>query len=144
MSRRAWTAPLVALLAVAVAGWLALVEVFWLPLRVGGVLVPVSVVAAVVGNLLLVPAAHRLSGSRVVAVVPAVTWLVVALAGSIPRPEGDILITGSGDAGVVNLGFLLLGVLAASFAVGRAVTAPVRRPAPAPRPEQPAQAVPSR
>jgi hypothetical protein len=46
------------LLVVVLAVWLALVEVFWLPLRVSGVPVPVSVVAAVVGNLLLVALAR--------------------------------------------------------------------------------------
>ena len=51
------------IVAVLVAGWLALVEVFWLPLRIGGVLVPLSVVVAVVGNLMLTTAAHR-SSSR--------------------------------------------------------------------------------
>jgi hypothetical protein len=118
----------------AVAGWLALVEVFWLPLRVGGVPVPVSVLAAVTGNLLLVAAARRLSGSRLVAVLPAVTWLGVAVAGAMRRPEGDLLITG-GDAAtqLVNLAFLLLGVLAAAFAVGRVLGEP-GRPAPRERP----------
>ncbi|MCW2676091.1 MAG: conserved rane protein of unknown function [Modestobacter sp.] len=117
------------LVAVLVSGWLALVEVFWLPLRVGGVLVPVSVAAAVVGNLLLVPAARRVSGSRLVAVLPAVVWLVVAIGGAQRRPEGDLLIAG-GDAGteVVNLAFLLLGVVAAAFGVGRVLGGPpVRR-----------------
>ena len=118
-----------ALLAVVVAGWLALVEVFWLPWRIGGVPVPVSVLAAVAGNLVLVPAAHRLSGSRLVGVLPAVVWLVIAVGGSVRRPEGDLLITG-GDAltQLVNLGFLLLGVVAASLAVGRLLATPPRRP----------------
>jgi hypothetical protein len=117
------------LVAVSVSGWLALVEVFWLPLRVGGVLVPVSVAAAVVGNLLLVPAARRVSGSRVVAVLPAVVWLVVAIGGALRRPEGDLLITG-GDAAtqVVNLAFLLLGVVAAAFGVGRVLGGAARPP----------------
>jgi hypothetical protein len=110
--------------AVVVATWLALVEVFWLPLRVGGVLLPVSVLAAVVGNLLVVGAAHRLSGSRVVAVLPALAWATVAIAASMRRPEGDLLLIGGGAIGVVNLGFLLLGVVAAAFAVGRALAAP--------------------
>jgi hypothetical protein len=118
-----------AVLTVAVAGWLTIVEVFWLPLRVAGVPVPVSVLAAVAGNLLLVAAARRLSGSRAVAVLPALVWLAVALAGAMRRPEGDLLITG-GDAAtqVVNLGYLLLGVVAAAFAVGRALGTPVVRP----------------
>jgi hypothetical protein len=106
------------------AVWMALVEVFWLPLRVGGVLLPVSVVAAVVANLLLPRLALRLSGSRLVAALTGVAWLVVAVAGMIRRPEGDLLITGGGATGVVNLAFLLCGVLAAAFAAGRALGGP--------------------
>ena len=130
-----------ALLAVAVAGWLALVEVFWLPWRIGGVPVPLSVLAAVVGNLALVPAAHRLSGSRLVGALPAVVWLVVAVAGAVPRPEGDLLITGGdGVTQLVNLGFLLLGVVAASLAVGRLLGTPPRPPSAVPRAVSPAGA----
>jgi hypothetical protein len=109
-------------LAVVVAAlWLALVEVFWLPLRVAGVLVPVSVVAAVAGNLLLVGLALRLTGSRLAAVLPALAWAAVAVGAMIRRPEGDLLLTGGGALGAVNLAFLLLGVIAAAFAVGRAL-----------------------
>ena len=116
-------------LAALVAGtWLALVEVFWLPLRVGGVLLPVSVLAAVVGNLLVVRTAYRLSRSRLVAVLPALAWLTVALAATQRRPEGDLVITGGGALGYVGLAFLLFGVVAAAFAVGRVLAAPRRRP----------------
>jgi hypothetical protein len=127
-------------LVLAAAVWMALVEVFWLPLRVGGVLVPVSLAAAVVANLLLPRLALWLTGSRLVAVLTGVAWLVVVVASMIRRPEGDLLITGGGATGVVNLVFLLVGVLAAAFAVGRALggsprppvspdDVPVRRPA---------------
>ena len=119
------------IVAVVVAGWLALVEVFWLPLRIGGVLVPLSVLAAVVGNLMLIGAAQRLSGSRVVAVLPGLVWLAVAVAGLIRRPEGDLVLIGGGAAGTVNLVFLLLGVTAAAFGIGRALAGPRRRPLPA-------------
>jgi len=118
-----------ALLAVVAAAWLALVEVFWLPLRVGPVPVPVSVLAAVAGNLLLVPLAHRLSGSRAVAVLPGVVWLVVALAATVRRAEGDLVLVGGGVTGGVGLAFLVCGVVAAAFATGRVLAAPVR-PAP--------------
>ena len=111
------------LIALLVAAWLALAEVFWLPLRVGGVLVPVSVVVAVVGNLLLPTAALRLSGSRLVAVLAVVPWLVVAVAAMVRRPEGDLVMSGSEALGAVNLTFLMLGVLAAAFSVGFAATA---------------------
>jgi hypothetical protein len=111
-------------LVVVIAVWIALVEVFWLPLRIGGVLVPLSVLAAVVANLLLPSFAVRLSGSRLVAGLTGAAWLVVVVAGMIRRPEGDLLIIGGGTAGVINLGFLLCGVLAAAFAVGRALGGP--------------------
>jgi hypothetical protein len=114
--------------AVVVGTWLAVVEVFWLPLRVGGVLVPVSVVAAVVGNLLVVREAYRWSRSRVVAVLPALAWLAVALSATRRRPEGDLLIVGTGALGYVGLAFLLVGVVAAAFAVGRVLAAPRRAP----------------
>jgi hypothetical protein len=129
MRARPWSTLGWAVLAVVVGGWLALVEVFWLPLRIGPVLLPVSVAAAVVGNLLLVRQAHRLSGSRAVGALPALVWLVVALAASTQRPEGDLILTGGGAGGVVNLAFLLFGVVAAAFAVGRILTGS-RRPAP--------------
>ena len=117
-----------AVVVVVVAAWLALVEVFWLPWRVGGVPVPISVLAAVAGNLLLVDAARRLSASRLVAVLPALVWLGIALAAAMRRPEGDLLLPG-GDAvtSTINLGFLLLGVVAAAFAVGRALSTPAAR-----------------
>jgi len=126
MSRaRQWSGGVLALV---VAVWLAMVEVFWLPLRMGGVLLPISVVVAVVGNLLLPRLALRLSGSRLVAALTGVAWLVVVVAAMIRRPEGDLLITGGGATGVVNLAFLMLGVLAAAFAVGRALGGPRRLP----------------
>ncbi|WP_448625215.1 hypothetical protein [Geodermatophilus sp. URMC 64] len=114
--------------ALVVGAWLALVEVFWLPLRVGGVLVPVSVPAAVVGNLLVVGTAYRWSGSRVVAVLPALAWGAVAIAATQRRPEGDLVVVGTGALGYVGLAFLGLGVVAAAFAVGRVLAAP--RPLP--------------
>jgi hypothetical protein len=121
--------------AIAAAAWLAVVEVFWLPLRVAGVLVPVSVVAAVVGNLLLVGLALRLSGSRLVAALPALTWGAVVVAAMDRRPEGDLILTGTGALGAVDLAFLLLGLAAAAVAVGRTLgTSPPDRPAVRPVP----------
>ena len=102
--------------AVLVSGWLAVVEVFWLPLRVGGVLLPLSVLAAVAGNLLIGGTARRLSGSGIPAVLAAVAWLVVVVAAMIPRSEGDLLIVGGGDTGIVSIVFLLAGVVSAAYA----------------------------
>jgi hypothetical protein len=113
-----------ALLVTVLAAWLALVEVFWVPLRVLGVPVPVSVVAAVAGNLLLVDLAARLTGSRLAAVLPAVVWLVIAVGAGLRRPEGDLLLTGGGVLGILSLAFLVAGVVAAAFAVGKVLAAP--------------------
>jgi hypothetical protein len=113
-----------ALLVTVLAAWLAVVEVLWLPLRVLGVPVPVSVAAAVVGNLLLVGLAVRLTGSRPAAVLPAVVWLVIAVGAGLRRPEGDLLLVGGGVLGFVSMAFLLGGVVAAAFAVGKVLTAP--------------------
>jgi hypothetical protein len=121
------------------AAWLALVEVFWLPLRVAGVLFPLSIAAAVAGNLLLTGAAFRLSGSRAVAVLPGVTWLVVVLTAMNRRPEGDLLVVGTGALGSVSLVFLLFGVLGAAVGVGRVLGGP-RRPPVSPPEEAPAPA----
>lgn len=110
-----------ALVAVLVSGWLAVVEVFWLPLRVGGVLLPLSVVGAVVGNLAVGAAARRLSGSGTAAVLAAVAWLVVVVVAMIPRPEGDLLIVGNGRTGIVSVVFLMAGVVSAAYATGRAL-----------------------
>jgi hypothetical protein len=111
-----------AVLGVVLATWLAVVEVMWLPLRVGGLLVPVSVVAAIAGNLLLVDVVLRRTRSRAIAVLPAVAWAAVALAATMRRPEGDLLIVGTGGLGVVGLAFLLLGAVAAVLAVARALS----------------------
>jgi hypothetical protein len=127
-SRRPWETVGWGSGAVLVAAWLALVEVFWLPLRIGPVYLPVSVVAAVAGNVLLVRAAHRLSGSRAVAVTPSITWLVVVIGAMMRRPAGDLILVGTGTAGVLNLAFLLLGVTAAAVAVGGALAGAPRRP----------------
>lgn len=113
-----------AVLVVAVAGWLALVQVFWLPLRVAGVLVPLSVPAAAVGNHLLATGAHRLTGSRAVAVLPVLTWLAVALAATVRRPEGDLVAVGAGGLGTVTMAFLGLGLLGAGTGLGRVLAAP--------------------
>ncbi|SDN55159.1 hypothetical protein SAMN05660199_00256 [Klenkia soli] len=116
-----------AVLALVVPAWLAVVEVLWLPLRIGPVPVPLSVVGAALGNLLLVTWAHRLSGSRVIALLPAAVWVVIAVGASVRRSEGDLLITGATTATqLVGLAFLLVGVLFASFAVGRVLSRPVR------------------
>jgi len=99
----------------------AIVEVFYLPLRAGPVLLPVSVVAAVAGNVAFTRAMYEVAGSVWPAMLPGVVWLAVIGRSAIARPEGDLLITDGGAStatAVVNLGFLLLGSSAVAFTVG--------------------------
>lgn len=111
------------LLVVVAALELAVLQCFLLPLRIGGVPVPASIVLAVGGNIALTHLAYRLTRSRIAALLPMLTWLVVVVAFSVPRPEGDVIITGSGW----SIAFLGLGVSAAAYAVGRVLATAAQR-----------------
>lgn len=88
---------------------------FLVPLRVFGVLCPVSLVLAAVGNYALGCAGARLHG-RLGAAVPGVLWFLVAAVLQSRRPEGDLVVV----ANVVGLLFLLVGTVAAAVPVGLA------------------------
>ena len=106
---------LVLLLTVQLAVWGA----FLVPLRVGGVPVPLGLLLAL-ATVPLCRAGGRVLGHRGGAVGPALVWLGTASALSSQRREGDLVVIG----GALGLGFLLLGALGAAFSVG------VWRPAP--------------
>ena len=114
---RGWACAVLLLLTVLLALWGA----FLVPFRVGGALVPVSLVIAAVGNVLVGRAAARLAGSRG-ALATGVLWLGVAFVLSSRRAEGDVVVPGS----AVGTGFLLAGALGSAVAYGAAVlrTAP--------------------
>lgn len=101
---------LVLVLAVLLAVWGS----FLVPLRVGGVLAPVSWVIAAVGNAALVVAAGRLAG-RLPALVPALLWLTIVTTLGGARSEGDRIVPGT----LAGIGFLAVGTLSsvAAFAV---------------------------
>lgn len=106
---------------VAVGGvQLAVLECFLLPLRVGGVPVPLSIPAAVLGNLWLPALSYRVSGSRLAAASPVLVWLAVVILAALPRPEGDLIVPGT----LRGIGLLVLGALAGAYALGRVLAAP--------------------
>ncbi len=112
---RAAAYALLLLLTLLAAVWSA----FLVPLRVGGAAVPVGVVLA----LAVVPLARRggrLTGSLAGAAAPAVLWVVVAVALSSLRREGDLVVTGSAR----GLAFLVVSVLGAAVGVAGAARAP--------------------
>ena len=106
------------------AGLLAIVGAFLVP----HTLLPglsAGVVIAVVGNFVVGTEGRRTTGSAVGAVIPGVTWLVVALALAGGRREGDVVLTSS----TASIGFLLLGAMSWAIAIGR------RRPSERPPPD---------
>lgn len=103
---------------------IAVLECFLLPSYLGSTPVPLSILAAGLGNLLLPALAYRVSGSRVVGILPVLAWLAVVVVASLPRPEGDLIVTG----GLRGLIFLLVGALAGAYAVGRIVARPPSGP----------------
>jgi len=105
---------------VAVAGvavQAAVVECFLVPLHVGRWPVPVSVPAAVVGNILLARLIARLTGRRTTAVLPPALWLVVVLVLAAPRAEGDLVVPGN----LTGLAFLFFGATAGALGAASAV-----------------------
>jgi hypothetical protein len=79
--------------AVALAAVTALIEIFYTPLRVGGVLIGVSVVVAVVVNYWLPRFTIAVTGVGWIALLPPLVWLGLTMAAAGRRDEGDILIS---------------------------------------------------
>lgn len=99
---------------------LAVLECFLLPLRIGSVPVPLSIPMAVLVNVGLPALAYRLTSSRAVAATPVIVWIAVVIIASVPRPEGDVIVTGTWR----GIAFLILGAVAGAYAVGRLLAAP--------------------
>ncbi len=120
------------ILGVVVALWgsavAAVLEAFLVPLRLGGVRLPVSLLLAVVGNLAFIWFARSTTGSKLLALLPGLVWFVVTIVLSSQTSEGDTVLLG-GDW--MPLALLLLG--AGSVAVGAYLfAAPRGRPGTAP------------
>src|SRR5699024_9781669 len=100
-----------------VAGALELLAV---PLRVGTAFAPVSVLFAVVGNVAL-PRAGRVFAARTAALVaPFLCWLVpFAGLALTPRPDGDVLVPGSGGSQWVFFAALAFGIVAGVITIVR-------------------------
>ena len=86
---------------------------FLVPFRLGGTLIPVSLVIVAVANAALGLAGGRLLG-RWGAAGTGLLWMYVAFTLGSRRPEGDLIIPN----GWVGLGYLVVGVVSAAFAFG--------------------------
>jgi hypothetical protein len=101
----------------------AVLEVFYAPLRIGTVLLPISVVAAIALNVWLPSLMVAATGNRYTPMVPGALWLLVVVGLSLGRPEGDVLLPGNW----VGLLLLFGGAAAAAYGVARALPAAAAR-----------------
>jgi hypothetical protein len=110
---------------VAVAVWgaivVALYGAFLTPLRWGTALVPVALLLAVVGNLLLIRFAYEVTGNRWLALVPGAIWLVISFTAAGRTTEGDLVLL---QANWVATGYLLAGAATITVAAYRVMTRP--------------------
>ncbi len=101
---------------------------FLLPLRVSGVLVPVSLLLAGVGTAALGVIGARVLGSRLGSVAPGVLWVALALLAGSKRTEGDLIIAGGEGTGLATLGLLYLVAGAIGATTGYGLSPITRRP----------------
>ena len=92
---------------VATAGALvvALAAAFLVPLRIGDVRFPLSILIVVLGNLATIQFAHRVGRTRWGVLVPAAAWFIATLVLGGGRPEGDVILSN----GWVSMATLLFG-----------------------------------
>jgi peptidoglycan/LPS O-acetylase OafA/YrhL len=117
-------ATIAALAVLAVA--LAVVGAFFSPSepRVLHVPIPIGVLVAIVGNLVVGVGGAWGTRSRIAPAVTGFVWLVVAFVLANKRPEGDLIVPGTGWLGV---SYLFLGAVAAAVAIGIGPTGLRRR-----------------
>jgi hypothetical protein len=116
---------------------LCLVELFLVPLYIGSIPIPVAVLLAIVGNVVLPVLSRSLVHRALGAVLPFLGWLIPLIAvGVLGRPEGDVVLPGAGSAEWVAYGVMLGGAAAGAVTLVMTGMAP---PAVAPQdPPKPA------
>jgi hypothetical protein len=107
-------------LAVVAALLTAFLELMLAPLRVGGHLIGVAVVAAVLGNIALGWFAHATVGRKWAIALPAVAWLGLMVVASGRTSEGDLLLVGPQGGALVDrnswVGFTMIFVGSIAYA----------------------------
>jgi hypothetical protein len=81
---------------------LAAVELAYLPLRLGAVPLPITILLAAVSTPWLVRSAAELGGPRSVAAVPLVVWLLALGVLGVAGPGGDVLLPADWPGPVVS------------------------------------------
>ena len=89
---------------------LTILESFYVPLRIGRWPLPISLLAAVAGNVLMARLMYRATGVRGLSLVPGAAWLLIVLVLAAPRGE-EVIVPGTWE----GLAFLFTGSIAAAF-----------------------------
>lgn len=98
---------------------LAVIELLFLPLYLGGVQFPITAAIAAVTTPLLVSEAARLSSRRGVSAAPFVVWLLTVFLFGVFGPGGDMVLVGSDWRSFLLLGagslpsVIMLGIVTA-------------------------------
>ena len=96
---------------------LAAVELFYLPLRIGAIPLPITILLAAVTTPWLVSSAAELGGPRAIAAIPLAMWLLVVGVLGVGGPGGDVLLAADWRSGLLLAG----GTIPAAVALGRAM-----------------------
>ena len=96
---------------------LAMVELLYLPLRVGAVPFPITILLAVVSTPWLVRSAAKLGGPRGVAALPLVVWVLVLGVLGLGGVGGDVLLPVDWRSALLLGG----GMIPAAVALGQAL-----------------------
>jgi hypothetical protein len=99
----------------------AALEVLLATLRVGGALIGVSVLIAVVANVALSWFAPRAVGARWALALPSVPWFAAMVLAAGGTAEGDVLLSGKNWVGIATI---FVGVTVFAVAAFRMVLAP--------------------
>ncbi|MGH3769492.1 MAG: hypothetical protein ACRDTX_30830 [Pseudonocardiaceae bacterium] len=97
------------------AAALAVVELFYLPLRVGAAPFPITIGLAVVSTPWLVRSAAELGGHRTMAMIPLVVWVLVLGVVGVGGPGGDVLLAADWRSTLLLGG----GIFPAAVVLGR-------------------------
>jgi len=96
---------------------LGVLECFLVPFRIGGTPVPLALLLALVGNVVLTRLMYRVTAHRLATAVPVVAWLLLVLALAARTDEGDLVVPGTWP----GLLFLFGGTIAGALTLGRSI-----------------------
>lgn len=102
---------------------LALYGAFLTPLRVGGVLVPISLLLAVGGNFALIWFTYLTTRHKFLALLPGLIWVALSFAASSRTTEGDLVLV---DSNWVSMVYLLVGSVTIGIVAYRMILPPRR------------------